>query len=188
MNPTYCQGWLEWSKLEEDCGDIKRSLKVLKKGLEHFNHFNDQLLTRAIKQQERLNNVEDARKMLSVLKHESIDKGWKPMLEGALMEGRDGKIQAAREFLKYLISHVPWYGPIYGEAFRLEEKCQNYESAYLIVRQGLKELPRYGPLWFGLMRLSEKDDMTEESSNWACGVRPIEENSSRKAERCSINK
>ena len=61
--------------------------------------------------------------MLSVLKHESIEKGWKSMLEGALMEGRDGKIKAAREFLKYLISHVPWYGPIYYEAFRLEEKC-----------------------------------------------------------------
>ncbi len=84
-----------------------------------------------------------------------------------------GKVQVAREFLKYLISHVPWYGPIYYEAFRLEEKCENYEAADQIVRQGLQELPRYGPLWFGLLRLSERDDINDESANWMCGLRPL---------------
>ena len=39
---------------------------------------------------------------------------------------------------RYLITHVPWYGPIYHEACRLEEKAEEYETALAIVEQGLK--------------------------------------------------
>lgn len=54
------------------------------------------------------------------------------------------------------MSHVPWYGPIYNEAFRLEEKCEHHATALAIVERGLKEIPRYGPLWFGAFRLCER--------------------------------
>ena len=91
LQPMNSQSWLEWSKLEEECGEIRSSLKVLRKGLLTCT-FNEALLTKAIKQQERLNNVDDARKMLSVLKHEAIDRVWKSMLEGALLEARAGRI------------------------------------------------------------------------------------------------
>jgi hypothetical protein len=57
---------------------------------------------------------------------------------------------------QYLMSHVPWYGPIYNEAFRLEEKCEHHATALAIVERGLKEIPRYGPLWFGAFRLCER--------------------------------
>jgi hypothetical protein len=36
------------------------------------------------------------------------------------------------------MTHVPWYGPIYHEAFRLEEKAERYEIALAIVEQGLR--------------------------------------------------
>lgn len=58
--------------------------------------------------------------------------------------------------MQYLMSHVPWYGPIYNEAFRLEEKSEHHASALAIVERGLKEIPRYGPLWFGAFRLCER--------------------------------
>ena len=111
--------------------------------------------------------------MLSVVKREPTDKNWKSMLEGALFEARTGRAAFARKCLKYLMHNTPWYGPIYLEAFRLEEKCENFEGAYRIIRQGLRELPRYGPLWFGLLRLSERDDIIDETKHWVCGVRPL---------------
>lgn len=55
---------------------------------------------------------------------------------------------------KYLIKNVPWYGPIYQEAYRFEEKCEEYERAINIVEKGLKENPRYGPLWFSALRIT----------------------------------
>ena len=54
---------------------------------------------------------------------------------------------------KYLIKNVPWYGPIYQEAYRFEEKCEEYDRAIAIVEKGLKENPRYGPLWFSALRI-----------------------------------
>jgi la-related protein 1 len=84
------------------------------------------------------------------------------VLEGALLEARAGNTDIARKFFKYLMSNVPWYGPIYFEAYRLEEKAGHFFTAMSIIRSGLDELPRYGPLWFGLLRLSERGDINDE--------------------------
>ena len=54
------------------------------------------------------------------------------------------------------MKHVPWYGPIYQEAARFEEKIEEYARAINIVEKGLQENPRYGPLWFTILRLYEK--------------------------------
>eukprot|EP01041_Mallomonas_annulata_P006669 gene6669-13501_t len=171
--PQASQVWLEWSKMEDELGNIESSLIILRKGLRQCNNFNEGLLTKAIKQQERLHNLREAREMLSCLKHQSIDRVWKAVLEGALLEARAGEIAVARKLLKYLMWHVPWYGPIYFEAFRLEEKSENWRIAEIIVRQGLEEIPRYGPLWFGYLRLMERQDVQEERGGWLLGLQPV---------------
>lgn len=91
--------------MEEECGDSKYSLKILRKGLSLCS-FHEGLLTRALKQLEKLHNVHEARGMLSALKYESIDKVWRAVLEGALLESRIGRVDVARRFFKYLMSHV----------------------------------------------------------------------------------
>ena len=169
--PLASQGWLEWSKMEEECGHVKYSLKILRKGLSRCQ-FNEGLLTKAIKQQEKLHNMEEARGMLSILKHESIERVWKAVLEGALLEARAGRIIVARKFLQYLIQHVPWYGPIYHEAFKLEERDERDDAALTVVKKGLRELPRYGPLWFGLLRVVERRDAKGEMRKWLLGGFP----------------
>ena len=50
------------------------------------------------------------------------------------------------------------YGPIYFEAFKLEDRDERDASALSVVKKGLKELPRYGPLWFGLLKIIERRD------------------------------
>jgi hypothetical protein len=160
LQPLASQGWLEWAKMEEECGQVKFSLKILREGLHapldistnysymrkvayncHFFHLiychliafywhgspvylslslsthcftsqrlskshchclrlreltltltltltepltglsqcklNEGLLTKAIKQQEKLHDVDAARGMLSALRHESIERVWK---------------------------------------------------------------------------------------------------------------
>lgn len=32
LQPLASQGWLEWAKMEEECGQIKFSLKILREG------------------------------------------------------------------------------------------------------------------------------------------------------------
>ena len=66
-------------------------------------NFNEALLTRAIKQLEKLHNVAAARNMLSVLKHQSIERVWRAVFEGALLEARVGQSHVARQFFKYLM-------------------------------------------------------------------------------------
>ena len=73
-----------------------------------------------------------------------------------MVEARAGNIPTARKVFKYLMQHVPWYGPIYCEAYRIEERGEHYDTAINIIERGLAEIPRYGPLWFGAFKLYEK--------------------------------
>lgn len=77
-------------------------------------------------------------------------------MEGGLLEARQGNTAVARKVLNFLVSNVPWFGPIYQEACRFEEKCEEYENALRFVEKGLQENSRYGPLWFSALRLKEK--------------------------------
>jgi len=96
------------------------------------------------------------------------------------LEARQGNIRVARIVFNYLMDQAPLYGPIYHEACRFEEKCEDYSRAFAIVSRGLAENCRYGtltfnndyhdvlltcshthtlslgPLWFSALRLHEK--------------------------------
>ena len=159
--------------MEEECGNLEESLLILRIAA-RGNSSNELLLTKAIKQHERLNNLTGAREMLGILREEAIDTTWRTVLEGSLLELRAGNIEMARKLLTALMNKVPWYGPIYHEAFRLEEKAEYFDRALIVVQKGLNELPRYGPLWFGLIRIMERKDIIDEANNWTTGeVEPL---------------
>ena len=162
LQPYASQGWLEFSKLEEECGHMSRCSKILNEGLKYCS-INENLLSRAIKHEEKMNNLSRARELLARLKHVGIEKVWRTVLEGALLEGRAGNHIMARRVLKYLMHHVPWYGPLYLEAYRLERDLGRPDEALSIVEKGLKAIPRYGPLWFGAFRLCEALDFNEKA-------------------------
>lgn len=157
--------------MEDECGNTEHSLRILHTGL-GINSFNEALLTRYIKQLERLHDLNSARQQLAKLKHYPIKDVWKAVFEGALFEARAGKIDVARQFLKYLMDNVSWYGPIYFEAYKLEEKIDRSAVAMDIIQRGLKNLPRYGPLWFGLLRMVERRDVLDEMRKWLQGCSP----------------
>jgi tetratricopeptide (TPR) repeat protein len=160
LQPYASQGWLEYSKLEEECGHMNRVMNILHQGL-HYCELSENLLTRAVKHHEKMGNLDSARGLLAKLKHVGIEKVWRTVLEGALLEARAGNVSTARRVLKYLMHHVPWYGPLYLEAYRLEKDQGNIEDALLVVERGLHTIPRYGPLWFGAFRLCEELDLSQ---------------------------
>jgi len=164
LQPYASQGWLERSKLEEECGKLEGCSKILCDGL-RYCPTNENLRTRAIKHEERMayelhnGDLSRARKLLEPTASMDIEKVWRTLLEGALMEARGGNIDIARNELKKLMKTVSWYGPLYLEAFRLERDCDLPERALHIVDDGLNEIPRYGPLWFGAFRICEGIDI-----------------------------
>mmetsp|Transcript_31440 Transcript_31440/g.34821 ORF Transcript_31440/g.34821 Transcript_31440/m.34821 type:complete len:1416 (+) Transcript_31440:200-4447(+) len=160
IQPQASQGWLEFSKLEEECGRMKRCAEILREGLKHCE-LSENLLARAIKHEEKTSNINRAREFLARLKHVGIDKVWRTVLEGALLESRAGNHLMARRVLKYLMHHVPWYGPLYLEAYKLERDLGRLKEALVIVEKGVKAIPKYGPLWFGAFRLCEILDRSE---------------------------
>ena len=163
LQPYASQGWLEYSKLEEEGGRLNRCSKILQNGLEYCA-LSENLLTRAIKHEEKLGNLHRARQLLARLKHVGIEKVWRTVLEGALLEARAGNHNMARRVLKYLMHHVPWYGPLYLESYRLEKDLGLTDDALSIVEKGLKAIPRYGPLWFSAFRLCEAIDVDNNDS------------------------
>jgi tetratricopeptide (TPR) repeat protein len=162
LQPYASQVWLEYSKLEEECGNMQMCAKILQAGLQYCE-YSENLLSRAIKHEEKMGNISRARELLSRLKHVGIEKVWRSVLEGALLESRAGNDAMARRVLKYLMHHVPWYGPLYLEAFKLEKDLGRSRDALAIVERGLKAIPRYGPLWFGAFRLCEELDVEEQA-------------------------
>eukprot|EP00980_Cylindrotheca_fusiformis_P011657 scaffold2751_cov131-Cylindrotheca_fusiformis.AAC.24 len=159
LQPYASQGWLEYSKLEEECGNMNTCGRILHTGLD-FCEYSENLLTRAIKHEEKTGNLARGRELLARLKHAGIEKVWRTVLEGALLEARAGNDVVARRVLKYLMHHVPWYGPLYLEAYKLEKDLGRTNDALVVVERGLEAIPRYGPLWFGAFRLCEEMDIS----------------------------
>ena len=146
-----------WSK-SRPTGRIPECTAILKEGLGHCRN-NENLIIRAVKYYERIGDLDEARSLLSICRRLPIERMWKTMLEGALLESRAGNYGTAREFLKYLTHHVPWYGPLYLAHTKLERDHGLNDEAFSIVEKGLRELPRYGPLYFQAFKLLEKSDL-----------------------------
>lgn len=155
IRPRKSQVWLEYAKMEEECGLLEHCRSILRRGLTYVP-FCEGLMIKAIKTDEKLGNTAGAHAILARLKDQPLEKTWRTILEGALFEARAGRSDVARKVFHYLMRNVPWYGPIYQEAYRFEERCEEYERAMKIVEHGLRENLKYGPLWFSALRLYEK--------------------------------
>jgi hypothetical protein len=102
LQPRASQGWLEHSKLEEENGNLRKCATILQEGLKQCET-NENLLIRAVKFYERMGDLDQARQLLSRLKYMSIDKSWKMILEGGLLEARAGRYSMVRKYLCELI-------------------------------------------------------------------------------------
>lgn len=69
--PYAYQGWLEYSKMEEECGNQDICLDILLKGLK-FNPYSENLFIKAVKIEEKMMNFTKIRDMVKLIQN---DKG-----------------------------------------------------------------------------------------------------------------
>ena len=155
MNPLAHQIWLEWAKLEEECGQLDECGSILRRALAHCPGV-EALIIKGIKHEERMGNVVEARRILACLRAMDLDKAWKMVSEGALLEARVNRVEVARHVSYYLLHHAQAHGPIYADTMKLEERSNRMHKALRVADEGLKAVERYGPLWFGVLRLRER--------------------------------
>lgn len=67
IQPYAYQGWLEYAKMEEECGNQKESNNILLKSLK-FNHLNENLYVKVIKYEEKNDNVDNIRELIAYVK------------------------------------------------------------------------------------------------------------------------
>ena len=177
LQPSAPQTWLEYAKMEEERGHFERCRRILTTGLKHCP-YHEALMLKAIKHLERMNDLPAARALLGTLQRVPINQSWRTLLEGALLEARTAETETARRVFKFLLTQAPWYGPVWHEACRFEQRCNHLQEALRVAEQGLQQLPRYGPLWFCALRLyectSNSNDMMRATRNLVeRGVRHI---------------
>ena len=146
LQPFAYQGWLEYAKMEEECGNHESSQRILQVGL-RFSYLNENLFVKAIKIEEKGKNFNRIRQLLGMLKDVPFEKSWRMILEGALFEGRCGNKEGTRKAFRHLIKNCPSYGPVYLEFSKYEEREGEVEKAKLICEEGLQYNVKYGPLW-----------------------------------------
>lgn len=158
LQPFAHQGWLEFAKMEEECGNQAACREIIFKGLK-FNPTSENLLIKAIKVEEKLGNHGSVRKLMAELKKDpgyKAEKVWKILLESALYEGRQGNLEEARKQFRKLYSECQSQGQVYLEACRYEERENHLEQAINICDEGLSYNPKCNALWFEYLRLYEK--------------------------------
>ena len=162
LQPGSQHAWLESAKMEEELGCVELCEELLLQGLVQCPQ-SDSILLKAVKLQEKLGNMRMARSLLSRMKLIPVERAWRVILEGALLETRAGNLTVARKVFKYLIKSVPWYGPIYCDMCAVHERECDWLRAEKIVACGLTNIPRYGPLWLCAMRMCERKFMLPEN-------------------------
>ena len=156
IQPNAHQTWLEYSKLEEECGNFDSAFRILIIGLQ-FYPVSEQIFSKFLKIEEKSGQLEVSRRVLSGFYRKSVEKYWKILMEGAVMEARCGNVRLARYVIHSLIFQCSHFGGLYLEAVRFEEKWgKNLNLALEVCEKGINNIPRYGPLWFAALRISEK--------------------------------
>ena len=89
--PYAYQGWLEFAKMEEECGNQEECREILIRSLQ-FNPLNENLFLKLIRIEEKRGDIESIRNLTkTVIKNsDSIAEVWKLLAESALCEGRQG--------------------------------------------------------------------------------------------------
>jgi hypothetical protein len=85
--------------MEEECGRLKKCRDILWSGLSYVP-FNESLMVKAIRLEEKMGDLRAARSVLAKLKNVDFSKSWRVILEGASLEARAGNKEIARKIFK----------------------------------------------------------------------------------------
>jgi la-related protein 1 len=105
LQPKGHQGWLEYAKMEEECGNLHECQRILARGVECCPE-NESLLLKSVKLAEKMGDMRMSRGLLARMRGLGVDKVWRVLLEGAQMEAREGNSETARMVFTFLLHQV----------------------------------------------------------------------------------
>ena len=87
--PSYLQIWLEFTRLEMECGEYQNASHVLESALTQHQH-NELLLQKKIRVEERLNHIKPIQAIIEELRELDTQKSMKIIMEGIAVVARMG--------------------------------------------------------------------------------------------------
>lgn len=159
--PHCLQIWLEFTRLEMECGEYNNAAMVLDAALLQHNH-NELLLQKKIRVEERLNHIKPIINIIKELKTVDTQKSLKIIMEAIAVIARMGYERRAMIYYRKIVQVSRFFtGNFFMELMLFEEHYGDYEKLMRMIPIALEKYPKYGPLWFYCFELEEHDCMTK---------------------------
>eukprot|EP00924_Labyrinthula_sp_SR-Ha-C_P009626 maker-scaffold_22-snap-gene-1.49-mRNA-1 protein AED:0.71 eAED:0.86 QI:0/0/0/0.2/1/1/5/0/753 len=183
--PSFYQGYIEYAKMEEECGRLANAEEILTQALNNCSSSEQifPLIVKAIKFFEKSGNIDfiflTARKFvlhenepLEILKRKKKRKeevldsilrenargSWKLILEFGLVLWRLGDAPSCERILRMLLEKSSFSGPVYFEAATFFWMNGNLRACEDVLKVGRAKCPRFGPIWFLSLKISYLSD------------------------------
>ena len=141
IDPTTPASWIDRAKLLDELGEYIQAEKVLLEGTIKVSH-SEQIVRKLLKSYERTNNLEAARKFLSLSFQNNQFENDFILVEGSLFELRQGNVELAWKILKDVKKRGNWKPNVFSELVLYLEKTGNTFNEFEIVEEGAKLNPR----------------------------------------------
>ena len=151
------QVWLEFCRLEMECGEYKNARVVLMTASSQHPH-NELLLQKRLRVEERLRSVNEVIEILNELRYVDTQKSMKIMVEGLSVLAKLGYEKMAYELGSSVTYPSKYYtGNLYYGMMLGEQRAGRREALISLANDALKIFPKYGPLWFFCFELFEHE-------------------------------
>ena len=151
------QVWLEFGRLELECGDFRSAQLVLLSGLAYHPQ-SDLLLQKLLRVDEKLRDVALLRAAINKLITANTQKSLRVAVEGVLAAARLGYRQYAHLLFDTITRcHRYALSVFYLQWLYFDRRCGPYAAVLPRCQSLLRRFARYSPLWFEYLDLLEYD-------------------------------
>lgn len=151
------QVWLEFCRLEMECGEYVKARIVLETANTQHPH-NELLLQKRLRVEERLRSVNNVIELINELRFLDTQKSMKIMVEGLSILAKLGYEKMAYELGSSIPVPSKYYtGNLYYGMMLGEQRAGSREVLLERAKEALKVFPKYGPLWFFCFDLFEHE-------------------------------
>lgn len=146
--PTNLQVWMEFARLEMECGEYASARNVLAAATTQVPD-NEGLLQKSLKVEERLGDVDALLNTLRELRNLDTQKSVKTMMDGVKSLVRMGYEKIAFDYYVTVTNNPRYFtGNFFLEFLQFQTYTENYQETLEQIPNTLRRFPKYGPLWF----------------------------------------
>lgn len=146
--PTNLQVWMEFARLEMECGEYTSARNVLAAATTQIPD-NEGLLQKSLKVEERLGDVDALLNTLRELRNLDTQKSVKTMMDGVKSLVRTGYEKIAFDYYMAVTNNPRYFtGNFFLEFLEFQTFTGSYVETLEQIPAALRRFPKYGPLWF----------------------------------------